>query len=228
MSDSEVSPPKKTSESLQDEDAAAGLPSEVRTPSLSGKSLLQCIEDKEIDAPELMDVNQWQRWRRATRSKVAQAQIKASSNREVRLWRDVMRHLYGDAWKDLLEEKLDSELAGDQEPAAEDIVGESPATPADGESPAAEEEAIVEWASPNDEEAASQVSSADSWLNVTDVEVKRRLYVSVSTRADCFALQQCWRCEAWTQTGPAFSGIATRRGTTTRPRQWHQRRSIDG
>ena len=72
----------------------------------SDKDLIDAIRDGDVERPELMAWNTWQKWRNkpgGSRPTTARDGGRTSNQLEVTIWRAVMRDLYGEQWERDLE-----------------------------------------------------------------------------------------------------------------------------
>ena len=132
-------------EEVEAEAPAPVLPGMLAEVAGEERSLQACIDDGPIEKPRLLQWNGWQAWRKREgrrpvytweRTPEGIAAQKAFVQREVRLWKELMKHLYGDDWRDQLDARV-----GDEDPPgdalavalgeAPGIVGGPPAPPPD-------------------------------------------------------------------------------------------------
>ena len=86
--------------------------------TMSEKSLIQSIQDGDVEKPGLMGWNAWQSWRTRVGKKPTRAADGAfrSNTAERDLWEQVMEHFYGQRWDRLLAR---GEIPAEVVPAAE-------------------------------------------------------------------------------------------------------------
>ena len=72
----------------------------MREVSKSDLTLEQCIAQNIIEKPDLMEFNDWQKWRRVsgTRPRVKEDGRSTTSAQEAALWKATMLRMYGDSW----------------------------------------------------------------------------------------------------------------------------------
>ena len=67
-------------------------------------SLQQAVASGLLEKPELQSFNDWQQWRKKTRSRPTKAQddVSRTTQEEANLWRETMEHFYGSDWNTAL------------------------------------------------------------------------------------------------------------------------------